>query len=126
MSQMVMNTLYRLLIKTDKQVSPERTSDERKSKSSSGDDVFADEKSENNEMFTGVAEVSINKALNSEEKEAWERAIQAEVSRLIKNDTFEIVKYKIGQNVVGSRFVLTKKYRPDGSIVARLQMIRIC
>lgn len=80
------------------------------------DNVFTDGEDEDCKMFAGVAEVSVSEALNGEEREAWERAIQSEITSLIKNDTFKIVKCKDGQNVVGSRFVLTKKYQPDGSI----------
>lgn len=40
---------------------------------------------------------------------AWERVMWAQVTNLIKNDIFKIVKHR-GQKVAGSRIVLTKKY----------------
>lgn len=71
------------------------------------------------DVFAGVAEISICEALNSNEKDEWRRAIQSEVKSLVKNDTLKIITTKKGQNIIGSRLVLTNKYNPDGSIQGR-------
>jgi len=70
------------------------------------------------DVFAGVAEVSVIRAMNSEEKEKWSHAILS-VRNLVKNDTFQIVAKSKGQNVIGSRLVLTNKYNPDGFIERR-------
>jgi len=49
-----------------------------------------DEKLED-DVFAGVAEVSVIRAMNSEEKEEWSHAILSEIRSLVKNDTFQVV-----------------------------------
>ncbi|XP_011865263.1 PREDICTED: uncharacterized protein LOC105560616, partial [Vollenhovia emeryi] len=83
------------------------------------DDVFREVNVAADDMFAGVAEVSIREAMMSEEENEWEEAILLEVESLVKNDTLKIVKKPEDKKVVGSRIVLTNKYGPDGSIAKR-------
>jgi len=71
------------------------------------------------DVFAAPAEVSVPEAMNSKEKDEWDHAIQSEVKSLLKNDTLKIVTRKKGQNIIGSRLVLTNKYGPNGSIQRR-------
>lgn len=74
---------------------------------------------EEDDVFTGIVEVTLDEVMNSLESNEWKKAIQSEVESLVKNNTWEIVQKPPNQNVVGSRLVLTNKYRPDGSIERR-------
>lgn len=69
------------------------------------------------DVFAGVAEVSMKIALNSEACEEWKDVIECKMMSLVKNDTWEIVKDDKSSNVVGCRLVLTNKHNSDGEVV---------
>lgn len=69
--------------------------------------------------MTSSPVLSVKEALCSEDREEWDRAILVEIRSLVKNDTLEVVSKHQRQNIVGSRLVLTNKYKPDGSIERR-------
>lgn len=60
--------------------------------------------------------VSVAGALNSENSEQWKAAMQVEYDSLIKNGTWELVDYPKGKNVIGSRWVFSTKFNPDGTV----------
>ena len=70
------------------------------------DDVFAE--------YAGIGEVSIEEAINGEDRKEWEEAILSEIKSLVKNDTWTITNKKSCKNVIGCRYVLTHKHDPEG------------
>lgn len=71
------------------------------------------------DVFVGVAEVTLKDAMASPESDEWKKAIVAEIKSLLKNNTWDIVSRPQGQSMVGSRIVLTNKYGSSGSIERR-------
>ena len=69
--------------------------------------------------FVGAVEIAVEDAMSSENRDEWEDAIIAEITSSIKNNTWDIVKRPENHNIVGSRLVLTNKYRSDGTIERR-------
>uniref|UniRef100_W8B6G9 Retrovirus-related Pol polyprotein from transposon TNT 1-94 n=1 Tax=Ceratitis capitata TaxID=7213 RepID=W8B6G9_CERCA len=74
---------------------------------------------DDNDVFVGIAEISLRDALCGPEREEWSDALECEVMNIIKNDTWDIVTIVDNKNIVGCRFVLTNKYGPDGNIERR-------
>lgn len=58
-------------------------------------------------------------AMRGPEKESWMAAIQAEMESMRKKGVFEFVdsaKLPMGTNITGCKWVLTKKYKSDGTV----------
>lgn len=68
------------------------------------------------DVFAGAIETPLQEAIASPEWNEWQDAILSEMISLLKNDVFEIVKTDSKQKLVSNRLVLTKKFKPDGSI----------
>ncbi|KAJ3661597.1 hypothetical protein Zmor_005987 [Zophobas morio] len=66
-----------------------------------------------------VSEVAMKKALSGPDADEWRRAIVAELTSIIKNDTFALVERPQRDKVVGSRIVLRNKYKSDGTFERR-------
>jgi len=66
--------------------------------------------------FSGLAEISLEEAMASDDHKEWEEAILSEISSMVKNDTWDIVERKDDQHIVGSRIVLTNKYNTNGTV----------
>jgi len=79
-------------------------------------DVVTEETVNPDDVFSGIAEISVQEAFEGEDHEEWKKAVEDEMMSLLKNDTWDIIKRSEKQNVVGCRFVLTNKYRSDGQI----------
>lgn len=71
------------------------------------------------EIFAGVAEVSVQAALKSDACEEWKDVIESEMMNLVRNDTFDIVETRDSENIVGCRLVLTDKHNPYGKLERR-------
>lgn len=68
-------------------------------------------------VYNCNAEIPINSALSSEQSGSWYKALIEEMENILKNGTFELVERPTNKNCIGSRFVLTNKYSPDGSLL---------
>jgi len=66
-----------------------------------------------------LSEISISEAITGNDMEEWLDAMTNEVSSIVKNNTWELVKRPENKTVIGSRFVLRNKLNPDGSILKR-------
>lgn len=73
--------------------------------------------------FVGAAEVSLDDALQSEEKKEWEEAILSEIRSLVQKDTWDIVKRPKNRNVVGCRYVLTTKVNVDKTTKKKARLV---
>lgn len=71
------------------------------------------------QQAAGIAEISVSDALEGEHELEWKYAIKSEIANLIRNETFKIVERPEKQRVIGSRTVLTNKYKADGSLEKR-------
>lgn len=58
-------------------------------------------------------------ALESDACEEWKDAIENEVMKLVRNDTFDIEKGNDNENIVSCRLVLTNEYSADGKVERR-------
>ncbi|GBO01604.1 Retrovirus-related Pol polyprotein from transposon RE1 [Araneus ventricosus] len=56
-------------------------------------------------------------ALSSADAQRWLNALAEELKNILKNKTFELVNRPAKKDCIGSRFVLTNKYSPDGSLL---------
>ncbi|CAD6993124.1 unnamed protein product [Ceratitis capitata] len=74
---------------------------------------------EDDDVFSGIAEIDTRLALNGPDSDEWKLAIESEIMSLIKNDTFDIIKADNHKNIVGCRFVLANKYDSEGKIERR-------
>lgn len=68
---------------------------------------------------SSIAEVPIKKALADSDADDWHRAMAAEVASILKNDTWDLVERPNDREIIGSRFVLRNKFRPDGTLERR-------
>ena len=59
---------------------------------------------------------SLEEAEVSPERESWMEAVTQEMTAMSDNGTWELVDRKPGMNVVKSKWVFTKKLKPDGSL----------
>ncbi|CAH9081524.1 unnamed protein product [Cuscuta europaea] len=46
----------------------------------------------------------------------WKEAMEAEITSIVKNETWELVSLPQGKNAIGLKWVFRNKYNPDGSI----------
>lgn len=70
-----------------------------------------DNNDQDNEDFTMIATIELNEALNSSESQEWADAIKSEIKAQLKNDGWVKAKKKNDVHVIGSKFVLTNKYK---------------
>lgn len=84
----------------------------------SSDDVYTDCVD-----FAGVAGISLDDALQSDEKTEWEEAILSEIRSLVNKGTWEIVKRPKNRNVVGCRYVLTTKLNVDKTTKKKARLV---
>lgn len=65
-----------------------------------------------------VAEIpkTYEEAVNSQQSKEWKDAMKEELESLEKNNTWELVEYPQGKNVIGSKWVFNIKYLPNGKI----------
>lgn len=59
---------------------------------------------------------SFQEALDSPESDQWMAAMAEEANAMVRNDTWELVDRKPWMNIVKSRWVFTKKMKPDGTL----------
>lgn len=81
---------------------------------------------EKNFLTVGVEEtapVSYEEALKRKDKDLWVKAFDEEMSSLITNDVFEICHRPSGTNIVGYRWVLTYKVKPDGGVMPKARLV---
>lgn len=60
---------------------------------------------------------SLKEALEGEDKEKWQIAIQEEMNSLMKNNTWELQLLPKGKNVIGSKWIFKIKTNENGEIV---------
>jgi hypothetical protein len=61
--------------------------------------------------------ISYQEAIQSEDCEKWEGAMEEEFQAHIKNGTWELVKRPVGVNVIPSRWVFKTKRDENGNVV---------
>lgn len=71
------------------------------------------------EHYVFLSEVPLREATSGPHAEEWMEAMASEVKSIIRNDTWEIVPHPTDRHIIGSRIVLTNKFRPDSSIERR-------
>lgn len=69
--------------------------------------------------MAGLAEVPLKQAISGAEANEWYRAVGEEVRSLVKNNTWDLVDRPSGGIVIGGRFVLRNKFKPDGTLERR-------
>ncbi|XP_071643015.1 uncharacterized protein [Temnothorax longispinosus] len=95
------------------------------------DDVFLDAtlpQEPLQEMFAGIAEVSLREAMSSKEREEWKDAILSEVESLVKNDTWDVIKkpgLPGGSDKQGFSQRFGIEYHRTFAPVAQLESIRL-
>ncbi|KZV37190.1 hypothetical protein F511_15110 [Dorcoceras hygrometricum] len=52
---------------------------------------------------------TVSEALNSQEREKWQRAMEEEMNSLMKNRTWELVPKPVDQRVIGCKWIFKKK-----------------
>ena len=67
-------------------------------------------------LAVGEEPPTMREALQSEDRELWEKALINEHSAIIKNNTYSLVQRPRGQRVLRSKYVLKVKRRQDGRI----------
>ncbi|GBM64627.1 Retrovirus-related Pol polyprotein from transposon TNT 1-94 [Araneus ventricosus] len=68
-------------------------------------------------VYSCNTEIPIKTALSSADAQRWLNALAEELKNILKNETFELVNRPAKKDCIGSRFVLTNKYSPDGSLL---------
>lgn len=68
------------------------------------------------DVFANVADISVKEALDIDVSDEWLKAIESEVTSLVKNDTLDIIKRDDEENVIGCHLVFTNKYDASGEI----------
>jgi hypothetical protein len=59
---------------------------------------------------------TIEEAYSSPDANYWKKAIRSEMDSIMSNGTWEVVERPYGCKPVGRKWVLKKKFRPDGTI----------
>jgi hypothetical protein len=59
---------------------------------------------------------TIEEAYSSPDADFWREAIRSEMDPIMSNSTWKVVERPYGCNPIGSKWVLKKKLRPDGTI----------
>lgn len=62
-------------------------------------------------------------AMETVEKDQWTIAIRSELASLEENETWELVERPKGVKIIGTRWVLRKKEKPDGSIRFKARLV---
>ena len=60
--------------------------------------------------------LTVNKALDSSEKNEWIQAMEEEVKSMHKNDVWELVEPPKDRQVIGSKWVFKRKIDSGGSV----------
>ncbi|CAB0006643.1 unnamed protein product, partial [Nesidiocoris tenuis] len=68
------------------------------------------------EELAGIADISVKKALAGPDSKGWQEAIKSEISSILENRTFKVVRRPENKNVVGCRFTLKEKLKADGTV----------
>jgi len=59
---------------------------------------------------------SVEEALQSEDADLWQLAIDAEMRSMKENQTWDLVEKPAGVNIISSKIILRKKFKADGSV----------
>jgi hypothetical protein len=78
--------------------------------------ILQEENYEVHNITTNDEPKTYNAAIKSGEANKWKEAMQAEISALIKNNTFKLEDLPTGKNVVGCKWVYKVKRNSDGSV----------
>lgn len=71
------------------------------------------------ENFSFGAEIPFKQAISSSDSSEWYEAMSQEIKSIIKNGTWLLTDRPKDKKIIGSRFVLTNKYNPDGTLTKR-------
>jgi len=97
----------------EEQYTPRQTEAESQVYQEENDEVFYEANIV--QAFSSTMEVPLSDALNGVYSKEWKDAMVDEVENILRRNAWKIIDRPAKRTVVGSRFVLTNKLRPDGS-----------
>jgi len=98
----------------EEQYTPRQTEAEPQVRQEENDEIFHEANIV--QAFSNTMEVSISDALNGVYSKEWKDAMVDEISNILARNAWKIIDRPAKRTVIGSRFVLTNKLHPDGSI----------